>query len=199
MAVEDKIKNLLDMLDGYGYQYKLFDGKVVVENHSSDIIRAVEILEEFSKYNLIPMYRTTSFKNVSKLVYYSFMTKLEEIYKEEANRIGIEFKDFYLKERYKLKEYPEYMHASFSDYGTFITDYYDTESLVIKGWPENSAVSLASNDRIKQYINKDTFTIDFNRVKNVDNQANLMYDYLEMIDEEPEFLEELIRNHSSSF
>ena len=52
MAVEDKIKNLLDMLDGYGYQYKLFDGKVVVENHSSDIIRAVEILEEFSKYNL---------------------------------------------------------------------------------------------------------------------------------------------------
>ena len=48
MAVEDKIKNLLDMLDGYGYQYKLFDDKVVVENHSSDIIRAVEILEEFS-------------------------------------------------------------------------------------------------------------------------------------------------------
>ena len=187
------------MLDGYGYQYKLFDGKVVVENHSSDIIRAVEILEEFSKYNLIPMYRTTSFKNVPKLVYYSFMTKLEEIYKEEANRIGIEFKDFYLKERYKLKEYLEYMHASFSDYGTFIIDYYDTESLVIKGWPENSAVSLASNDRIKQYINKDTFTIDFNRVKNVDNQANLMYGYLEMIDEEPEFLEELIRNHSSSF
>ena len=199
MAVEDKIKNLLDMLDGYGYQYKLFDGKVVVENHSSDIIRAVEILEEFSKYNLIPMYRTTSFKNVPKLVYYSFMTKLEEIYKEEANRIGIEFKDFYLKERYKLKEYLEYMHASFSDYGTFIIDYYDTESLVIKCWPENSAVSLASNDRIKQYINKDTFTIDFNRVKNVDNQANLMYGYLEMIDEEPEFLEELIRNHSSSF
>ena len=89
MAVEDKIKNLLDMLDGYGYQYKLFDGKVVVENHSSDIIRAVEILEEFSKYNLIPMYRTTSFKNVPKLVYYSFMTKLEEIYKEKIQIKGI--------------------------------------------------------------------------------------------------------------
>ena len=67
MAVEDKIKNLLDMLDGYGYQYKLFDGKVVVENHSSDIIRAVEILEEFSKYNLIPMYRTTSFKKRTEI------------------------------------------------------------------------------------------------------------------------------------
>ena len=67
MAVEDKIKNLLDMLDGYGYQYKLFDDKVVVENHSSDIIRAVEILEEFSKYNLIPMYRTTSFKKRTEI------------------------------------------------------------------------------------------------------------------------------------
>ena len=53
------------------------------------------------------------------------------------------------------------MHASFSDYGTFIIDYYDTESLVIKGLAKDSAVSLASNDRIKQYINKDTFTIDF--------------------------------------
>ncbi len=92
MAVEDKIKNLLDMLDGYGYQYKLFDGKVVVENHSSDIIRAVEILEEFSKYNLIPMYRTISFKNVPKLVYYSFMTKLACIYSGYSFNLYLSFK-----------------------------------------------------------------------------------------------------------